>query len=214
MSKIALALASLTFLVPVVAVAQATTTDEKHVNAVFLVDSAVGCLSTVISASQVIQTNPKPATVQNVTMVNIAREFDGRDCATVLSAGSSGGWVIADGFSDQPPTTFSLDQRLTLGSLRTSVPLMFLESGAQATALIDLNWTGTVGQLSPERSHQTFPGALPGPIVVHSSGLFRPAQARGSVFDGATEYATAESQSAALFARTMRSVATKPRLLH
>jgi hypothetical protein len=139
---------------------------------------------------------------------------EGKDCATILAAGGWSGVLVAQGFTDQASAEFTVDQRLMQGTLKTAVPVTYVESGAEVSVVVDLSWTGIVGQLAPERTHQGSPGTFPGPVIVHSRGYFRPATASGSVSEGATNYAPSSSTFGALFVRSTRTAATKPRLLH
>jgi len=200
------------------AVAQGTSTTDKHVFAVFFADGPAGCLITTVSATEVIQTKPKPSTIQNLSSVDIAREFEGRDCATIIAGGAWSQITLASGVSDQPPTEFTVDQRLTQASLKMTIPIVFSETGVEASLVANVIWDGVVGQLTPFRSHVTFPASSPGPVIIHVSGYSRPATSSGSLFDGTTDYAMNSVPTpfvrASVDVRTEHSAGPKPRLLH
>jgi hypothetical protein len=211
--SLAAAVVALALAIPMAAMAQGTSMTTKSFSAVFYLDDPGGCLITSVSHSQVVQTRPKPSTIQDASFVQIWRDLEGRDCATAAGGGSVAS--ILEGISDQPPTEFTIDQRLTNATLKVTIPITFQETGAEASVVVNLITNGVVGQLTPLRSHVTFPGSQPGPVIMHTSEYSRPGMSSGSIFVGTIDYAgTLAGPNSSMSVQTQQSAGPKPRLLH
>jgi hypothetical protein len=95
--------------------------------------------------------------------------------------------TIGEFFGIAEDAAFTVSKQLDRAHLKATVPGFLDETGVEASAVVDLTWTGA-GDLIREtdRSRVKFPGSM---LTQYLKGTFRPAQVSGTVTIGKTNLA-------------------------
>ena len=96
--------------------------------------------------------------------------------------------TIGEFFGITEDAVFEVSRQLDQAHLKASVPGFVDETGVEASAVVDLTWTGA-GELfsQTERQRVKFPGSM---LTQWFKGTFRPAQVSGTVTIGKQNLAT------------------------
>ncbi|HLA05801.1 MAG TPA: hypothetical protein VJ022_00030 [Anaerolineales bacterium] len=138
-----------------------------------------GCIYTgvgVFAGEQVYQNPPGPGSASSWTSLYIS-QYDYCTDTQLLAA---------DGFASLAPPDFQVSEKLDSAALSATVNVYDYVSDSSFNVLVDLTWRG-IGPLSRQknRSHFHSPGCI---INSRFNGTFRPAEASGSVSDGAMNF--------------------------
>jgi hypothetical protein len=118
-------------------------------------------------------------------------QFDACTETFLLSA------IGAGGLPDEDFEVFGA--KLESATLSTTIPLFDEVSGSSFDVFVDLNWTAA-GSLSRGTTHSHFQTAPSCINNQHMQGLFRPAEAAGTVSDGTTNFIPEPAVSAVMSA--------------
>ena len=145
---------------------------DRAANASFISIDPSGCVETfvfVFGALETVKEGPGAPSTGPLAVVQLSR-FD--FCNNTLG----------EYFGLAEDATFEVSTKLDQARLRATVPGFVDESGAEASAVVDLSWTGA-GELFSEtdRTRIKFPGAM---LTQWFRGTFRPAQVSGTVLIG------------------------------
>jgi hypothetical protein len=96
--------------------------------------------------------------------------------------------TIGEFFGFAEDAAFEVSRKLDQAHLKATVPGFLDETGVEASAVVDLTWTGA-GELfsQTDRSRVKFPGSM---LTQWFKGTFRPAQVSGTVTVGKQNLAT------------------------
>ena len=162
----------------------------KGADAFFSTIDSSGCIFTdvfVFASEEIFQNPPGPRSASSGTFLFIS-QYD--TCTNTLL-------LSADGFTSLGDPDFQATRKLNSATLIATVNVHDGVSDSFFDVFVDLAWTGT-GPLNRQngRFHFHSPGCTQNS---HFNSTFRPAEASGSVSDGATNFTPDTSLGAGIF---------------